>query len=165
MTLERVSSSIIKFNGVDILTQNDFNQNVYELTTEVSLQETNTLSVEVRGKPGGTIRIELIQEVDADGKPVDRSESHGRGTMGAGFQLVKRLVAANSRFRERCDRTKAGREFTPSGLGIQGERIRGRLLGYRGRRIRRLSGGKRWSGNRGGRSCKARTGGQRVPTA
>ena len=64
--LNKVSSSVIMFNGVNILSPKDFKKKVNELTVEVSLQESNTVSVDVRGKPGSGIRIELIQEVDAD---------------------------------------------------------------------------------------------------
>ncbi len=35
------------------------------------------------------------QEIDANVEPVDRSESHGRGTMGGRFRLVKRGVFGN----------------------------------------------------------------------
>ena len=66
----RISSAKIFINGNLIFGPSDFNQNVYELTAEVPLLEENTLSVEVRGKPGGTIRIGLIQEFDADGAEI-----------------------------------------------------------------------------------------------
>jgi hypothetical protein len=64
---KKVSSAVIMFNGVNVLSPNNFKKKVNEITTEVTLLETNAVSVEVRGKPGGKIKIELIQKVDADG--------------------------------------------------------------------------------------------------
>ena len=72
-TLEKVSSSIIKINGTDIFTQESLNQNVSYLEKDILLNEgDNSIAVEVRGKPGGTIRLEVDQELedsDGDGVP------------------------------------------------------------------------------------------------
>ena len=59
-TYELVSSSTVTLNGTEILGPNDFNQNVAYLEVPVALQAQNTLSVEVRGKPGGAMIIKLF---------------------------------------------------------------------------------------------------------
>ncbi|WP_163336052.1 leucine-rich repeat domain-containing protein [Desulfopila sp. IMCC35008] len=66
-TLERVSSSVISVNGIDLATPDVFNQNVGFVELEVELFEgDNELAVQLMGKPGGIISIEIIQEVDAE---------------------------------------------------------------------------------------------------
>lgn len=68
---EKVSSSIIKINGIDIFTQDGLNQNVSYLEKEIQLNEGNNfITVEIRGKPGGTIKADIIQSIDADGAGV-----------------------------------------------------------------------------------------------
>jgi hypothetical protein len=64
-TGERVSSSVINVNGVNAFGTADFNKNVTSLTAQVNLNEgDNTVSVELRGKPGGKIRVEIVQEAE-----------------------------------------------------------------------------------------------------
>lgn len=65
---EYVSSSTIKLNGTQIFGPSDFNQNVYFVTTQVTLQAINTLDVTLKGKPGGIITL-LIQGEES-GLPV-----------------------------------------------------------------------------------------------
>lgn len=55
-----VSSSVIYVNGNLVVGANNFNQNVSTVEESVTLQETNVLTVEVRGKPGGVIAIQVI---------------------------------------------------------------------------------------------------------
>lgn len=57
---ELVSSSIVTLNGVQILGTNNFNQNVTEVDIPITPQASNTLSVQVRGQPGGVLTIEII---------------------------------------------------------------------------------------------------------
>src|SRR5438876_7345720 len=57
---ELVSSSVVTINGVQVLGPSDFNQNVSEVDVPVTLQASNTVSVQVRGQPGGTLAIEII---------------------------------------------------------------------------------------------------------
>src|SRR5438445_975907 len=57
---ELVSSSIITINGVQVLGPSNFNQNVSEIDVPVSLQVSNTISVQVRGQPGGTLAIQIV---------------------------------------------------------------------------------------------------------
>lgn len=55
---EKVSSSVIKLNGVQIVGPSNFNQGVSFLAVSVTLQAgNNIIEVEVRGKPGGAITI------------------------------------------------------------------------------------------------------------
>src|SRR5438876_6503174 len=60
---ELVSSSVVTLNGVQVLGPSNFNQNVSEVDVPVTLQSSNTISVQVRGQPGGTLTI-LIVGVD-----------------------------------------------------------------------------------------------------
>ncbi len=57
---EKVSSSIIALNGAQVLGPEEFNQNVAVVEKAVVLQASNELAVEVRGKPGGAISLEII---------------------------------------------------------------------------------------------------------
>jgi len=60
---ERVSSSVIMFNGSEIFSPNEFNQQVNYLEKSVTMAAANQLDVEVRGKPGGA--LVLIIECEA----------------------------------------------------------------------------------------------------
>jgi|GEM_PF-2228034 len=55
----RVDSAVIKLNGALIFGPSSFNEQVKFLSRDVSLQSTNTLSVELRGKPGDFLTIEI----------------------------------------------------------------------------------------------------------
>lgn len=57
---ELVSSTVVTVNGVQVLGENNFNQNVQEVDVPVVLQSTNTISVQVRGQPGGTLTIQIV---------------------------------------------------------------------------------------------------------
>ena len=59
-TTEYVSETIVTLNGVTIISSSNFNQNVAEVDVPVTLQSTNTLSVVVRGKPGGVLTLEVV---------------------------------------------------------------------------------------------------------
>jgi RHS repeat-associated protein len=56
---EQVSSSVITLNGVQILGPSNFSQEVSVLEVPIALQERNSLTVEVRGKPGGAISMKI----------------------------------------------------------------------------------------------------------
>ncbi len=71
---EKVSSSVIKLNGVQIVGPDEFNQNVSFLEKPVSLLANNELSVEVRGKPGGAIILEIVG-VDSDPPTINATAS------------------------------------------------------------------------------------------
>lgn len=57
---ELVSSGFVLINGVQVLGPSNFNQNVTEVDVPVTLQTSNTISVQVRGQPGGVLTIEII---------------------------------------------------------------------------------------------------------
>ena len=57
---EKVSSSVITLNGVQIVGPNEFNQNVTLVEKPVTVIANNQLSVEVRGKPGGGITLQIL---------------------------------------------------------------------------------------------------------
>jgi len=57
---ELVSSSVVTINGVGIVGQNNFNQNVTEVDVPVMLQGSNTISVTLYGQPGGQLTIEIV---------------------------------------------------------------------------------------------------------
>jgi hypothetical protein len=58
-----VSAAEIRLNGELVVGPDDFNQTVVTLSVPVTLLEgENILDVELRGKPGGTITIEFIQD-------------------------------------------------------------------------------------------------------
>jgi hypothetical protein len=66
-TAEKVSSSIIKVNDIGVFSQDSFNQKVNYLEAEITLNEgQNTISVELRGKPWGKIRVVISQLVEAE---------------------------------------------------------------------------------------------------
>jgi RHS repeat-associated protein len=58
--LVRVSSAVLRLNGVQVMRPRDFNQNVAMIERSVTLLTDNTLEVELRGKPDGTITLEII---------------------------------------------------------------------------------------------------------
>ena len=61
---EKVSSSTVAVNGEVIFGPSDFNQNVDYLEEETTLVEgQNTLEVVLKGKPGGQVTIQIVQNV------------------------------------------------------------------------------------------------------
>jgi len=62
----RVSSALIIINGKQILGPHDFNQQVYDIEVPVKLTENNSISVELRSKPGSYINVQVKEEVQAD---------------------------------------------------------------------------------------------------
>ena len=64
---EKVSSSIISVNGNVVFSSYNFSQGVSYINAEVELIEgRNSLVVLLKSKPGGKIRVEIVQEVEAD---------------------------------------------------------------------------------------------------
>lgn len=55
-----VSSAVVTLNGVDVVSPNDFNSNVTVITKPVMLQVNNQLTVELRGSPGESFRLQII---------------------------------------------------------------------------------------------------------
>src|SRR5215469_232205 len=71
---ELVSNSIVILNGVQVIGPNNFNQNVAEVNVPIYPQVSNTLSVQVRGQPGGVLAIEVVG-VDNDRPTITASLS------------------------------------------------------------------------------------------
>jgi RHS repeat-associated protein len=57
---ELVSSGFVTINGVQVIGPSNFNQNVVEVDVPVTLQATNTIDVQVRGKQGGVLTVEIV---------------------------------------------------------------------------------------------------------
>jgi hypothetical protein len=77
-----VSSSIVTLNGVQVLGPNNFNQNVTEVDIPIFPQARNTLSVQVRGQPGGVLAIQII---GLDSDPPSIAASPGTAPNAAGW--------------------------------------------------------------------------------
>ncbi|MCK5667063.1 MAG: hypothetical protein KAI17_26430, partial [Thiotrichaceae bacterium] len=80
-----VSSSEIYLNGVKVVGAQNFNQNVYSLNVPVFLQADNTLSVELRGKPGGQLTLTLVR--DSNQQPLANAGSDQTVFIGDSVQL------------------------------------------------------------------------------
>jgi len=57
---EKVSSSIISLSGDQIIGPSEFNQNVNYVEKSITVTIVNDLAVEVRGKPGGAIVLQVV---------------------------------------------------------------------------------------------------------
>lgn len=60
-----VSSAVVTLNGVEVFEPGDFDPHVTVLTKAVTLRHANTLTVELRGKPGEGLTLQLTGEDDA----------------------------------------------------------------------------------------------------
>jgi len=60
----RISSAKVFLNGKQLFGTKDFNQQIYYLEAPINLFENNSISVELRSKPGSYFTIELIQDVE-----------------------------------------------------------------------------------------------------
>jgi hypothetical protein len=56
----RVSSATLKINGIEILRESDFNQQVDRIERSVSLQPYNSISVELKSDPGSFITVSIL---------------------------------------------------------------------------------------------------------
>src|SRR4030065_2797685 len=56
----RVSSATVKINGIEILRESDFNQQVDRIECSVSLLLSNSISVELKSAPGSFITISIL---------------------------------------------------------------------------------------------------------
>jgi hypothetical protein len=59
----RVSSAVISLNGQQVFGPSAFNQNVGHLEAPINLLDANTLSVELRSKPGSYLTIRATQDI------------------------------------------------------------------------------------------------------
>ena len=62
---EKVSSSTISLNGIEVVGSNNFNQKVSSIEEAITVDAINDISIEVRGKPGGAIAV-MVTGVDND---------------------------------------------------------------------------------------------------
>jgi hypothetical protein len=60
---DRVTSALVRFNGESLLTSRDFAKKVGILEVPVTLQASNQISVEVRGKPGTYVTVSVAGEL------------------------------------------------------------------------------------------------------
>ena len=58
----RISSANIWLNGQSIASPSDFNQHVYIIEKDVTLQDSNLLEVELRSSPGSFITIRIVDQ-------------------------------------------------------------------------------------------------------
>jgi hypothetical protein len=64
---EKVSSSVVTVNGINVFDASNFNQNVDYVEETVALNDgLNTLEVVLRSKPNGKIRIQIVQTIQSD---------------------------------------------------------------------------------------------------
>lgn len=74
-SVEKNSSSIVTVNGQVVFSSSDFNQNVSYLEKEVALLEgQNSLEILLKGKPGGQVTIQIVQEAEAEAAALIGSE-------------------------------------------------------------------------------------------
>jgi hypothetical protein len=64
LTGELVSSSTLHLNGDVLFSPNEFNQKTAILNKTINVDDTNTIDIILKGKPGGLILIEVIGEDD-----------------------------------------------------------------------------------------------------
>lgn len=62
--LDPVSSSIFILNGTEIIGPQEFNQNISLIEKPISVLQQNSLNVELRGRPGGTVTVQVLGEDD-----------------------------------------------------------------------------------------------------
>lgn len=68
---EKVSSSIISVNGAIVFFPSEFNQNVLKTENTINLVEgSNSIEVQLKGKPGGKIRICILQSIESESAAV-----------------------------------------------------------------------------------------------
>ncbi|MHC4572329.1 MAG: putative metal-binding motif-containing protein, partial [Planctomycetota bacterium] len=76
---EIVSSSTVSVNGVEVFSPSNFNQNVSYLEATVMLNEgDNTLEVILKGKPGGYIRVKIVQDIEQIASEILNSQISGK---------------------------------------------------------------------------------------
>jgi len=85
----RVSSAVISLNGKEIFGPSAFNQNVGHLEAPINLLDTNTLSIELRSKPGSYLTVRATQDIPivvtitnpANGTTIAKSDTMVQGTI------------------------------------------------------------------------------------
>lgn len=59
-----VASAVVSLNGAVILSEQDFREGTRAISRRVTVQQSNTLSVQLRSAPGSAIRLEILGEDD-----------------------------------------------------------------------------------------------------
>lgn len=57
--VNQVSSAYIKLNGIEVVSPQDLNQNIYNISKDITLEANNTIEIEVRGNPESYITVEI----------------------------------------------------------------------------------------------------------
>ena len=98
---EMVSSSTIVLNGVVIIDESNFNQNVDIIEVEKDISGgTNTIEISLRGKPGGSLTVQVIADAvteihitsPTDGSTINSSNTMVTGTINTSSQEVGIIV-------------------------------------------------------------------------
>lgn len=86
----RISNAKVLVNEEQIFGPNDFNQKIYHLKTPVNLSEDNSLSIELRGKPGSYLTIEVTKDVvmDTDYGFSPNNQQGGSGVVGESICIL-----------------------------------------------------------------------------
>lgn len=70
----RISSALIYLNGALVLSPSDLNQKIGEVSRQVGLLESNTLTVNLRSKPGSFLKVTIVgQRVDLPEQVLDQA--------------------------------------------------------------------------------------------
>lgn len=85
---ELVSSSTIALNGIQVVAPNEFNQQTSYIEKIVTVNASNELAVEVRGKPGGGIVVQVACERDVEPPTIEATLSTPPNTAGWHTQNV-----------------------------------------------------------------------------
>ena len=108
----RVSSAIIKLNGEDVLTPDDFKLNNSHIQKPIHLTTNNTLAVELRGKPGSNLMIKII---GVDNTPPTITAATSPVPNAAGWNNSDVTVSFV------CSDTTSGIDFCPEPVHVQQE--------------------------------------------
>lgn len=102
-TLGKVTSAVVKVNGVEIFGPNDFKQNApATLERPLTVSETNELSVELRGKPGEGMTLTVLGEdneppvITATVTPPPNAHGWNEDTVSVTFQCTDALTEVTS---------------------------------------------------------------------
>ena len=106
-----VSSAVIRLNGAYVFRESNFKHRV-RLTKAVTLVARNELSVELRGKPGGSLTLQII---GVDDTPPTITASPDRAPNGAGWYNANVVV------RFTCADTTSGIMTCPSPITVTDE--------------------------------------------
>ncbi len=109
---EKVSSSIVMLNGVQVVGPAELNQNVTVVEKPVSLRSSNEIGVEVRSKPGGAI---IVQIFGIDVVPPAITASVSPAPNGAGWHASDATVSFT------CTDETSGVAICPSPVVVTAE--------------------------------------------